>query len=216
MIAFKFLRAGRVGPFSRFQWPDAGVWVRPTADASPCRRGIHACRIQDLPWWLDDQLWKVELDGEVAVGRHKLLATAGRLVSRVDAWTPTLAEAFGVACAWRARDHAVLGLDWAGRSAAAAELAACASLDEVQGTVRRMLDDAAQERISLTMAGDGAVRAISGPPPTAAYIAAHAARRIDGASGYAVERMWQASWLSHHLGLEPEPDSPQSTPRSSS
>ena len=111
MIAFKFLRAGRVGPFSRFQWPDAGVWVRPTADASPCRRGIHACRIQDLPWWLDDQLWKVELDGEVAVGRHKLLATAGRLVSRVDAWTPTLAEAFGVACAWRARDHAVLGLD---------------------------------------------------------------------------------------------------------
>ena len=216
MIAFKFLRAGRVGPFSRFQWPDAGSWVRPTADASLCSRGIHACRIQDLPWWLDDQLWEIELDGEVTVGRHKLLAAAGRLVSRVDAWTPTLAEEYGVVCAWRARDHAVRSLDRAGRSAAAAELAACVSLEEVHTTVRRTLDDVARHPISLAMARDGALRAISGPPTTAAYIAAHAAGRVDGPLGYVAERTWQSAWLSDRLALDAGLDPPQATRRSSS
>jgi hypothetical protein len=216
MIAFKFLRAGRVGPFSRFQWPDAGVWIRPTADSSLCRRGIHACRIQDLPWWLDDQLWKVELDGEVLVGRHKLVATAGRLISQVHAWTPTLAEEYGVACGWRARNYAVRSLDQAGRSDAAAELAACDSLHQLPAVVRRMLDHVPKERISLTMAADGALRATSGPPPTAAYIAAHAARRIEGARGYMVERAWQSTWLKDRLNLDADPDLPQATRRSSS
>lgn len=216
MIAFSSCGTGRVRPFSRFQWPDAGIWVRPTADASLCRRGIHACRVQHLTWWLDDQLWEIELDGEVTVGRHKLLAAAGRLVSRVDAWTPTLAEEYGVVCASRARDHAMRGLDRAGRTAAAAELAACVSLEEVHTTVRRMLDDVARPPISLTMAGDGALPAISGPPTTAAYIAAHAAERVDGPPGYVAERTRQSAWLSDRLGLDAGPDPPQATRRSSS
>ena len=32
MIAFKFLRSGRTGPFSAFQWPEPGVWVRAPRD----------------------------------------------------------------------------------------------------------------------------------------------------------------------------------------
>ena len=52
--------------------------------------------------------------------------------------------------------------------------------------------DLAFEGKALTIAGDGAVRALTGAPPTSAYIAAHAAMRLDGASGYAAERAWQA------------------------
>jgi hypothetical protein len=211
VIALKFLSTGRRGRFSGFRWPGAGVWVVPPAARSPCRRGVHACRVQDLPWWLDEELWDIELEGDVVVGRHKLLAPAGRLVSRVDAWTPGVAHQFGVACAWRARDHAVRALGQADRPAAAATLSACATLDEVLRTARRMLDDAPADRISLIMARDGAFRAISGAPPTSAYIAAHAARRIDGARGYTAERAWQSDWFRDHLGRAAEPTSPQAT-----
>jgi hypothetical protein len=66
---------------------------------------------------------------------------------------------------------------------------------------RTLADDVPDSRISLTIAGDGAVRALSGAAPTAAYIAAHAALRVDGPSGYASERVWQSRWLTRRLGL---------------
>ena len=54
VIAYKFLRAGAVGPFSGFPWPVAnggpGDWVA-AGDPALCRRGVHACRDPDLPWW---------------------------------------------------------------------------------------------------------------------------------------------------------------------
>ena len=59
-------------------------------------------------------------------------------------------------------------------------------------------------RISLTIAADGAFRALTGAPPTSAYIAAHAALRIDGPSAYAAERAWQSHWLAERLGLRGE------------
>jgi hypothetical protein len=56
-------------------------------------------------------------------------------------------------------------------------------------------------RISLTIARDGALRALSGAAPTSAYIAAHAALRLDGRPGYDRERAWQARWLVERLAL---------------
>ena len=84
MIAYKFLRSGRVGPFSAFPWPEPGVWVHAPRDLTACRRGIHACRPSDLPWWLSDELWEVELDGQVQDDEHKVIAPAGRLRSQID------------------------------------------------------------------------------------------------------------------------------------
>jgi hypothetical protein len=201
LIAYKFLRHGRVGPFSRFQWPGAGVWVQTESHADVCRRGIHACRTRDLPWWLADELWEIELEGDVAAHEHKLVAQAGRLVSRVARWTPECAQEYGKACAWRARDRAVEALARRGHREAAAQLAAAPQLDAVLTRTRLLIEEAPEVRISLTIAGDGAVRALSGPPPTSAYIAAHAAHRLDGPAGYAAERAWQARWLVDRLGL---------------
>ena len=201
MIAHKFLRSGRIGPFSQFQWPEPGVWVHAPQDLVACRRGIHACRPGDLPWWLADELWEIELDGDVQVDEHKILAPAGRLRSQVEGWTPACAQEYADACAWRAREPAVQALTRAGHASASAELAACATLDDVLRVARQLADSIPDTKISLTIAGDGAVRALTGAPPTSAYIAAHAAMRLDGAEGYAAERAWQSRWLAGRLGL---------------
>jgi hypothetical protein len=200
MIAYKFLRAGRIGPFSKFAWPEPGVWVHAAA-VDQCRRGIHACRTRDLPWWLADELWEVELEGEPQIDEHKLVATAGALRSRVDGWTPVRAQEYGEACAWRARDRGTEALKRAGHSRAADQLVACATLDDVLVTARHLADDLPDTRVDLTIAGDGAFRALTSAPSTSAYIAAHAALRLDGPPGYGAERAWQSRWLVERLGL---------------
>jgi hypothetical protein len=101
VIAYKFLAAGAVGPFTGFEWP-VGEWIEADA-ADPCRRGVHACRTRDLPVWLDDELWEVELEGAVIEQERKLVAPRGRLTRRIEGWTPDTALAFGRFCARRAR-----------------------------------------------------------------------------------------------------------------
>jgi hypothetical protein len=166
-----------------------------------CRRGIHACRIEDLPWWLADELWEIELDGRVRVDQHKIFAPAGRLRSQIEGWTPACAQEYADACAWRAQERAVQALARAGHPGPAGELAACRTLDDVLLLARDLAETIPDTKISLTIAGDGAFRALTGAPPTAAYIAAHAAMRLDGPAGYAGERAWQSRWLAERLRL---------------
>lgn len=101
MIAYKFLEAGGVSPFAGFQWP-VGEWVDAAA-ADPCRRGIHACRIADLPFWLGKELWEIELDGEIVEQERKLVARRGRLIRRREEWTDALLDAFAADCLLRTR-----------------------------------------------------------------------------------------------------------------
>jgi hypothetical protein len=176
--------------------------VHAPRDLAACRRGIHACRLGDLPWWLADELWEIELDGRVEPEEHKIIATAGRLRARIEAWTPACAQDYADACAWRAHGRAVQALTRAGHRRAADQLTTCATLDDVLAATRQLAKDIPDSRISLTIAGGGAGRALTGAPPTAAYIAAHAARRLDGAGGYADERAWQSRWLVERLGLD--------------
>lgn len=103
MIAYKFLAFGAVGPFTGFRWrPD--VWVE-AGDAQPCRNGIHACRAQHLPLWLDSELWEIELGGEIVEGERKLVAQRGRIARPIEQWTPELVREFGRFCARRTRER---------------------------------------------------------------------------------------------------------------
>jgi hypothetical protein len=201
MIAYKFLRSSRTGLFSAFQWPGPGVWVDTAGDLATCKRGIHACRPSDLPWWLAEELWEIELNGDVQADEHKIIAPSGRLRSQIEGWTPACAQGYADACAWRARERAVQGLTRAGHPHAARRLATCETLDEALIAARQLADDIRETRIILTIAGDGAFRALTGVPPASAYIAAHAAMRLDGIAGYAAERAWQSHWLVQRLGL---------------
>jgi hypothetical protein len=103
LIAYKFLGLGRIGRFTGFRWEE-DAWVE-TEAADACRAGIHACRVRDLPIWLDDELWEIELAGDVLVADRKVVATRGRLVGRIERWTPELMRDFGRFCAQRTRER---------------------------------------------------------------------------------------------------------------
>lgn len=100
MRALKALRAGAVGPFSGFLWPTPGdgpgQWV--AASASPCASGVHACLPRQLPMWLHDELWEIELGGAVATLERKVVATRGRLVRRVERWDALALAEYAHAC----------------------------------------------------------------------------------------------------------------------
>ena len=106
MNAYKFLADGRTGPFSGFAWPPPGEWVEADGPVDVCRRGVHACEVGDLPEWLSDELWRIELEGEIARTGEILVAERGRLVSRVDGWDEAAASDFARACAERLRERA--------------------------------------------------------------------------------------------------------------
>jgi hypothetical protein len=103
MIAYKFLDVGAVAPFTGFQWP-FGEWVD-AAGVDPCREGIHACRVRDLPVWLGRELWEIELDGEVIERERKVVAARGRLTRRIETWNDRLAVEFGRFCMRRTRER---------------------------------------------------------------------------------------------------------------
>jgi hypothetical protein len=113
--AFKFLLPGRVAPFSRFTWP-VGEWVE-GGDGAACNTGVHACEPGDLPFWLTEELWEIELAGPIARGRHKLVAERGRLVGRVDSWNDEAAGQFAEACVARVRGLAARRPEAAGHLA---------------------------------------------------------------------------------------------------
>jgi hypothetical protein len=100
MIAYKFLQPGRIAPFGGIIWPPEGDWVE-VERVDPCRSGVHACRAEDLPYWLGlGELWEVELD-DVAVDERKLVARRGRLLRRIKRWDEETRKAFVEACAER-------------------------------------------------------------------------------------------------------------------
>jgi hypothetical protein len=207
MIAYKFLCAGGIGPFSRYAWPlprngAPGAWVISSGDAVLCHSAVHACRVSDLPWWLQDELWETELGGEVTTGRHKVMAPRARLLRRVDGWDAECAQRFADACAARARDHAATALDRADATGLAAVLRRAATPHELREAVRGA-DPPDVARIAVTMAGDAARRALGGAAVVTAYIAAHAAARVDGHDALAAERAWQSTWLRAELALRP-------------
>ena len=111
MKAYKFLAEDGSGVFSRFRWPlpngGPGAWVE--SDVDPCRSGIHACRLVDLPYWVAPALYEIELDGEVVVDSMKVAAPRGRLTRRIEAWNDETREAYSQRCIARAGELAAAG-----------------------------------------------------------------------------------------------------------
>src|SRR6266478_4083212 len=116
MLAWKFFAPGAVAPFTGVAWPlphgrGAG-WVE--ARSSP-GAGVHACALEDLPYWIDQELWAVELDGEVRRSRRQLVGARGRLIARVQEW-PAVQAGFTGACIERTKKRVIDELLAAGRT----------------------------------------------------------------------------------------------------
>ena len=208
MIAYKFLADGRVGPFSGVVWPPEGEWLQARGGDRACDPCVHACRAEDLPEWMDHELWRVELAGDVRVDCGKLVAERGRLLGRVDAWDLELMAAFAEACALRARDAALTLL---APGAAHDALARCATAEQLAEAAAQLADLEPDEARAVGYAGDTArhvlgARAEPAAAPTHAavngFIAAHAAAFAeDTLAAVTRERAWQAEWLARRLGV---------------
>jgi hypothetical protein len=208
MRAYAFLDATATDALSGARWPvpgDAGpgAWLE-----SGAARG---CTAGQLLWWLDRDLWEVELAGEVQARGRGLVAERGRLLAPVASWTPEVARALLVDCALRARDRAVDALGSDGHHAEAAALASAGDLESIA--------EAAAAASSAD--GDGALLAgytadlirfstsMSDPARGAAIAARVASHTLAGGDerapgydeAYAVERRRQAQWLRSRLGL---------------
>jgi hypothetical protein len=103
--AYKFTRPGAVSPFTGFAWP-VGDWVEAEGEVALCANGIHACRLEALPRWLDDELWRIELDDVREEHEGTVIARRGRLLKRIDGWTPETSRELARSCAARARELA--------------------------------------------------------------------------------------------------------------
>jgi hypothetical protein len=208
MIAFKFLAAGGVGPFTEREWPipapgTVGEWVvAPRGELA--RYGVHACRPEDLSYWPHDELWIVELGGTILRAPHQLVASRGRMLERVAGWNEQGAREYAVACAWRARDLAAEALELAGLAREAASLRTCNDLVSLQSTASAVVGDAGrdQPRGLAAYAAGAALRARQGRYPEASLQAAHLGAALLGREqGADAERAWQSAWLARRLDL---------------
>jgi hypothetical protein len=194
VIAFKFLGAGAVAPYTGFRWPIRGEWVNAPVDRADV--WIHACRPGDLPYWIDDELWRVELDPPLRETRYQIASARGRLRGRVEGWGPPLARKFAEACAWRARDVALPGLPPALRDA----IAGAADLSAIA------VGAAAPGSLQCAYLAETAKNAQQGLPALTSYISAVLASSIGGGlAAFEAERAWQARWLVAQLGLDAAP-----------
>lgn len=217
MTWYKFLATGAVGPFSGYRWPrpsghEPGGWVMAEDGLDPCRSGLHICRSADLPFWVSEELYVVEVDGPVTEYESFVLANRARLV-RGSAWGRRVAGSFSRACAWRVRDLAAEALVRTGRREEADQLLACASLGALEATVGRL----AERDIASTSAVTGYVQDVlsftggaertsgwASATATTAFVAAAAARATaqedSGTAAWAAERRRQASWMAELAG----------------
>lgn len=213
MIAYKFLKAGRIAPFSGYHWPAPdGNWHDAEGELSVCSWGIHACRVSDLPYWIDQELWRIELDGPVVEHSLKLVAPRGRLLERVVAWQDSNRQAFALHCLRRAARHAAAELRDAGLDGEAASLEQAASTADLHGvrtTAGRAASLAAEGGSLARHAGHLATYVLDAvewleDPAGVAYVAAHAAdsrSAPDDGDPFVRERTLQANWLCEELQL---------------
>jgi hypothetical protein len=172
VIAYKFLGQGAIGPISRVRWPAVGQWLH-AGELVSCRSGVHACGREALAWWLHEELWRIEIDGEMIEGADCTIASRGRLVEEIAAWARGGAHRFAAA----ARDHAQ---ELAARSSAGARAAPYL------------------EYASLHVA-----RAVRDSPALAALNSAMAVAQLDDEdehqrareAAFRRERAWQSSWI---------------------
>lgn len=222
MTYVKFLRPGAVSPLAGFRWRVDGTWVDVRGEPRACRFGLHACRPEDMPYWLAEELWTVELDGQVVATEHKVVARRARLLERVTEWSDGGADDLARWCLARTATHAAGQLRFDTLTEQADALQAAARTlektrpDEGADTPIKELLDAVRAaavaavrrraRRSNTMCSyvvDVSDYVVRGSFTVPAYIAARAASQRSDLQGdaYAEERRRQASWLVDRLRL---------------
>lgn len=190
--AYKFLAAGSVSPFTAFRWPGVGVWVTAPADGEAS--WVFGCRRGDLPYWLEHELWTIELDEPARESRYQISAPRGRLVRRLERWDDESRREYSIACALHARELALPALP----SDLASRVARIADPDEIAEVIGGVSNPSAVVGYLKDATADAKRDAAA-----TSYIACILAATLGGGQdSFEAERAWQARWLSERLFLD--------------
>jgi hypothetical protein len=210
VVYWKFLLVGAVSPFTGYAW-QPGQWVS-VDESHECKAGFHACRIADLPYWLNAELWEFELAAPAVQTASKVVSTRALAVAQVREWDAEAAAELALACARRTARHAADELSEAclgNEARQLAEITAAAPPGEWFDVAERCaaMASARGARQASKLCGyvQDSVEALGiYPVASSAYIAARAANQRSSASEadpYLAERAWQADWLVRRLRL---------------
>ena len=96
-------RHGGTGSWHLPQNGKPGKWMpKLRGELSPCERGYHLLRAQDLSHWLGPALWTAEYDGDRVDADNKVVVRKARLVARVETYNDKNLRLFACDCAERA------------------------------------------------------------------------------------------------------------------
>jgi hypothetical protein len=187
VIAYKFLKTGAVGLVSGFQWPmprgdTPGQWVEAQGPVRECESGIHVCRPGDLPYWMFDELWAIEVEGNLVRGLDMLIALRGRLLGMLSGWSAPGRVRLIEACRDRMAEHIA-------RLPAARRVHADAFMPHMDVYLTHGWAQLAALCSAMAIAST-----VDAPPGSAEEKAA--TRDV-----YRRERTWQAEWMVRELAL---------------
>ena len=228
MKYYKFLTEDNRGEYSGYDYTpylpkgsEPGEWLPEISieNLKECADGYHACKPAQLLYWINAQLYEVELSGKIIDSDSKSYAQRMRFVRKVETWNEKTAQQFNIWCAEQvipsemievARRYtngeatdAELAAAWVAALAAALDTALDEVLDAAWEAATALTAALAAARGAELAAARGAARgAVRGAARAAAWASALAAARGADAALVAA-RGAQAAKLIEMLGLEP-------------
>jgi hypothetical protein len=197
MKAWKFLAPGAIAPFTGVRWPlpdgsSAAPWLQGGLSEDA---GVHACDLEHLPYWFDEELWEVELEAPISRTARQLVGARARLIGRIEEW-PAAQTEFTGACVERTRRRVIDLL-----------LAGARDHDARRVADERDLEALRETAATIAQSGPAVVGYLadvirrSPYPGCCSYIAARAAVAIEGPHHDERERAAQVAWLVDRLAL---------------
>lgn len=106
MKFYKFLTSENRGTFSRFDYSEylpvaskPGKWLPKIYKLEFCKSSYHAFRARDILDWCDEQLYEVELRGEIVEYANTVIAQQMRFIRKINSWNEKTAKLFACDCA---------------------------------------------------------------------------------------------------------------------
>ena len=99
-VYYKWLREGQKPTHADAEPWVPGEWRSVTGKIEACHNGLHACRAEHLPEWINQELWVLEPGKRVRVvdAGDKVVMRKARIVERLR-WNDTVARLFAADCA---------------------------------------------------------------------------------------------------------------------
>ena len=99
MKYYKTTQKDRNGTHTAFQYPEINIWTTPVeGKLIACENGYHFCTIEQLPEWLSEEIYEVEVDGDILNGYNKLVSRSIRLNKKLN-WNEKTQRLFAADCA---------------------------------------------------------------------------------------------------------------------